>query len=708
MPMTAAASSPPPSMLDHALAHARAGRRVFPLRPGAKRPLISEWQHKATTDEGQIGSWWAEWPDANIGWHTFGYLAVDVDVKDGKPGAESWASLEMLHALPPHPVVVTPTGGSHHIFYVGPDAGLANVVDSDKSNCPLGRGIDIRTDGGFLVAAGSMVDGVRYRWTVELEAAPAAPQSILDLCPRRSRKAASVSVLPGVVDAVTNIAASQYFLEHDADPAIEGQGGDITTYKMVCRIRELGVSESMALSLLVQFYNPRCEPPWDDDDLIRICSSAYRNAQNGLGSASPDNQFTAIPEPTPRANDMDAVLGAANAAAEDVGVEDLLFDPTGLDGVEIPAQRWLVQDWLPVGYVTALYGDGGVGKTLLAQQLATATAAGKPWLGLDVMKCRTMALFCEDATDELHRRQDAINKSLFMSFADLAGDFRWSSRVGKDNTLCVFDSKHQLQATPLLKRIVAAIREFQPQLLIVDTAADTFGGDENTRIEVRRYIALLGALAQLMEEWGGGAVLLCAHPSRTGITSGRGDGGNTAWNNTVRSRLYLSRPDDENADPNARVLTRKKSNYASIDEAITLRWNDGTLSPHADPLPDLADTPTDNAERSALARRVFLAALDNCYIDRIPLSKKARAPSYAPRVIAQQPIAAGLSVQDLERAMQGVDDLLVVKDFAFRGQNRHWQQSLVRKDMPFSFNTKHDCAAVRSGPVTETQELLSD
>ena len=77
-------------------------------------------------------------------------------------------------------------------------------------------------------------------------------------------------------------------------------------------------------------------------------------------------------------------------------VAPLVVDPTTLDGVEIPERRWIVQDWLPVGYATLLYGDGGTGKTLLAQQLLTACAVGGSWLGMTAEKCKTYAFFCED------------------------------------------------------------------------------------------------------------------------------------------------------------------------------------------------------------------------------------------------------------------------------------------------------------------------
>ncbi len=104
------------------------------------------------------------------------------------------------------------------------------------------------------------------------------------------------------------------------------------------------------------------------------------------------------------------------------------IDPTTWHGVAVPEREWIVQDWLPVGHVTLLYGDGGVGKTLLAQQLMTSCATGSPWCGLAVQKCRVFGMFCEDDADELHRRQAAIldgrNRILHRSGRHAAGVLR--------------------------------------------------------------------------------------------------------------------------------------------------------------------------------------------------------------------------------------------------------------------------------------------
>ncbi|GFR11886.1 hypothetical protein TNCT_218121 [Trichonephila clavata] len=242
-----------------------------------------------------------------------------------------------------------------------------------------------------------------------------------------------------------------------------------------------------------------------------------------------------------------------------------------------PERKWIIKDWLPVGSVTALYGDGGVGKSLLAQQLMTAAAAGKPWLGIDLEQIKTYGVFCEDDEEELWRRQCAINEfyQLDMKSPDFLNNIRLSSRVGEDNLLMVFNNKSAGQLTPYFQELLEDIESFQPKLVVLDTAADLFGGNENDRSHVRQFIQnCCGRIAKATQ----GAVLLCAHPSDSGIVRKTGTGGSTAWNNSVRSRWYLSRPDRADASYNERILCRKKSNYsASEQDKISFHWQNGSF-----------------------------------------------------------------------------------------------------------------------------------
>ncbi len=245
-----------------------------------------------------------------------------------------------------------------------------------------------------------------------------------------------------------------------------------------------------------------------------------------------------------------------------------------------PERKWIIKDWLPVGSVTALYGDGGVGKSLLAQQLMTAAGIGKSWLGIDIQQMRTYGVFCEDEEEELWRRQCAIHKlyQLDMESSDFHDNVCLSSRVWKNNILMVFNNKDVGQLTHYFQELLEDIELFQPKLVILDTAADLFGGNENNRSHVRQFIQnCCGRIAEAIK----GAVLLCAHPSDSGIVRKTGTGGSTAWNNSVRSRWYLSKPEKACTCPNDRVLCRMKSNYsASEQDKISLYWHNGSFMQH--------------------------------------------------------------------------------------------------------------------------------
>ncbi|MFT8245542.1 AAA family ATPase [Roseomonas sp. BN140053] len=246
----------------------------------------------------------------------------------------------------------------------------------------------------------------------------------------------------------------------------------------------------------------------------------------------------------------------------------VLIDPRNWKGFA-PPRRWVVQDWLPANAVTALYGDGGIGKSLLAQQLLTSMALHLPWCGIDVSGGRALGIFCEDSEEELQRRQEAINNQLGVRMADLA-DLRLLSRLGEDNAMVSFD-KEQRSLTEFAEQVSAACEDFRPALLALDTAADLYPDNENDRSKVRWFIGSLAKLA-LQHRCG---VLLLAHPSQSGLATGQGTGGSTAWNNTVRSRLYLDRPDAEDQD--ARLLRRMKANYAARGGEVRLRWHEGVL-----------------------------------------------------------------------------------------------------------------------------------
>ena len=362
--------------------------------------------------------------------------------------------------------------------------------------------------------------------------------------------------------------------------------------------------------------------PWlDDDPDVEVERAKYREAA--------------------------ATQRGPNGRADCDDVEPLApVDPSALDGVPVPPRQWLVPDWVPMARVTALYGAGGEGKTLLGQMLATACAIGGKWLGLPVRRCNSLLLFCEDDLDEMHRRQDAINRHFDCTFAGL-GAMRWLPQLGADNALMTFGDGRP-RPTSLFDQVLGAAKAHKAELVIADTLADVFAGNENDRGQARAFAQVaLGSLARRI----GGAVLVLAHPSRAGMNSGSGESGSTAWIGTFRSQLYLSTPKPEDGEPpdsDARALTRTKSNAARRDKTIELRWQDGVF---------VADRPAGGILGSIERRsceRVFLDLLQKTLTEGQYLSHNLRAGNYAPRVFATRPDRERFTKTDFERAMQAL------------------------------------------------------
>jgi len=144
------------SMLDHALALAAQGFRVFPLRPMGRTPLLTGWQLSASVDSERVRAmWWDPVMGAaqpyNVGVATGGGLVVlDIDMKNGKDGERSLRLLEMLNdTLPATFTVRTPSGGRH--LYFKSEGPIGNSVSR------IAEGIDLRGEGGFVVGPGSVV-----------------------------------------------------------------------------------------------------------------------------------------------------------------------------------------------------------------------------------------------------------------------------------------------------------------------------------------------------------------------------------------------------------------------------------------------------------------------------------------------------------------------------------------------------------------------
>ncbi|HVE45326.1 MAG TPA: bifunctional DNA primase/polymerase [Acidimicrobiales bacterium] len=168
---------PDNELLAAALAYAARGWAVFPVHsPGprggcscahpdcsspAKHPRIAGGLKAASTDPVAINGWWRRWPRANVAVRTgavSGMVVVDVDPEHG--GKASIAALAQAHGPFPQGPVVCTGGGGWHLYLAHPGVTVRN--DAGRR---LGRGVDVRGDGGYaIVPPSAHAAGAIYVW----------------------------------------------------------------------------------------------------------------------------------------------------------------------------------------------------------------------------------------------------------------------------------------------------------------------------------------------------------------------------------------------------------------------------------------------------------------------------------------------------------------------------------------------------------------
>lgn len=237
--------------LSCALACARRGWYVFPCAVGNKRPhsvLAPHGFKDASTDDALIRKWWEREPDANIGIATgafSGFFAVDVDPRHG--GDKTWDALGGFGGVETG-IVRTPGGGFHGYFRM-PLSGVRSSVGQ------LGAGLDVRGDGGYVMAPGSETEAGEYVW--ELDTAPAEAPSWL-----RARLATMAA------ERVSGIGST-------ASTIPEGQR-NATLTRLAGAMRRKDADPESIEAALQEENRRRCDPPLPEREVTTIARSVGR------------------------------------------------------------------------------------------------------------------------------------------------------------------------------------------------------------------------------------------------------------------------------------------------------------------------------------------------------------------------------------------------------------------------------------------------
>jgi hypothetical protein len=332
--------------------------------------------------------------------------------------------------------------------------------------------------------------------------------------------------------------------------------------------------------------------------------------------------------------------GPGNAVGEAGGSGDPLPVPEYAElatvGSDPPKPRvFVVAEWIPRGTLVGLWGAGGIGKSLLAQQVGTAVANGVPALEADVTMGPVLGYFTEDDNDELRRRQRAILRAMGRSPEYSTDGLHLQGRAGMDNCLLSFDRERMPKRTAFLELVEAECERIRPALLILDNIAQMYAGIENDRFQVTAFCNVLTGLARRFDL----AVLLLGHP---GKADGSEYSGSTAWEGAVRTRLWLERCGDDLLE-----LHRRKANYAGR-ASVFLRYEEGAFMSHG------------RLEASeALAEAAVPAVLDalaTLTARQVATSHNPTATTYLPRLMAREGLLGTVTEQAAKQALRRLLD----------------------------------------------------
>jgi hypothetical protein len=208
----------------------------------------------ATTDRDLIAKWFADGP-INIGIRTgaeSGLVVLDVDFRNG--GKESFEKLGNIPRTP-H----SKTGGGFHYYFKHPGDRIKSQHDR------LGPGLDIKADGGYVVAPPSLhASGNEYRWLIDIRAPLAdVPTCFLETSSGRQSQAEATR-------------------GGDSVQAIhEGARNDKLT-SLTGTMRRRGMGYEAIHAALTKENEVRCTPPLSEKDVERIARSvsSYDPAPN--------------------------------------------------------------------------------------------------------------------------------------------------------------------------------------------------------------------------------------------------------------------------------------------------------------------------------------------------------------------------------------------------------------------------------------------
>ena len=414
--------------LEAALGYARRGWKVLPLRPNGKVPygeLVPHGAKDATLDAAIIRGWWERSPEANVGIATgvgdCGPYVVDIDAPSAAHKYDGAASLRSAGIeLPATLEAVTPHNG-RHLYY-----GSITPLSADRVKCCANvnglEGVDTRGAGGYIVAPPSTIDGKPYAFVNErkLETYPAAlyakpkppPVDTASLPPRSAADTAAI------------VERAKKYLKA-CDPAIEHQvGSNPALHAAHALVVGFALDDSTALHLLESEYNPKCEPPWSEKELLHKMESARADPQKPFGyllnAPAPIATAQGKAALTPKAQTPEAARSVDDTARGLSFAERYAFRrtlrafPNPIPEEQNPLALFQ-GGWLRKGGGAMFISVSGAGKSVAATQFCDCWAFGRDFFGIKPVRPLRIAVYqAEDDDTEVADFRDNIRRGLLM------------------------------------------------------------------------------------------------------------------------------------------------------------------------------------------------------------------------------------------------------------------------------------------------------
>jgi len=516
----------------HELAHAYVaqGWPVFPCRSqaeeaadrhtgelitfGEKTPLTTTGFKAATKFKHIIDRWWSDWPEAAVGLPTgaaTGFFALDIDNKPGGSNGFVWLdAMEAEHGpLPVTARVVSPNGGMHIYF---------KYVVGTRNRGALGAGVDIRSEGGYVLAAGSVMhDGRAYKWVDDTRSIADAPAWLMDLlmpksAPSHSHYAGSASTNVAYVDTavdreLSDLASTPMGNRNNVlnDAAFNiGQwvgGGHLPESEARAMLQDVArgwgrdwsrCCKTIENGLKAGILSPRHPPEPDfQADNTRLVDT-IRMIKNGLNKAHKTEPAAVTADPDLAIQETAPEPEPAN---ENGPVHATAFK--WIDPATLPRREFAYGSHLIRKYVSVTVSPGGLGKTSLSLAESLAIASGRALLGVKPpQRLKVWVFNAEDPRDEMERRIMAACIHYNLKPEDVEGHLFLDSGREQELVVALEDKKTGVKIQePIVEAVVEQIERNGIDVMIVDPFVSTHGVNENDNGAIDKVAKLWAQIA---------------------------------------------------------------------------------------------------------------------------------------------------------------------------------------------------------------------